>query len=105
MSHPSGTLRGKVLTLPLLSLSERTEGLEAVIAAAMRRAHPRAYVLVTLSDGKDSLPRVLTVSSSRQRTWSQWNALLAAEIVAAGVTADWGNALVLVATSGSAHAP
>ena len=100
MSHPSGILRGKVLTLPLLNVLERSTPVEAV-AAAMRRAHPRAHVLVTLSEGDGSLPRVLTVSGLKQRTLSQWNAILAPDLIAAGVTADWGKALVLIATSGS----
>ena len=103
MSHPSAILRGKVLTLPLLNVSERSTPVEAVAAAAMRRAHARTHVLVTLSEGDGSLPRVLTVSGPRQRTLPQWNAILAPDLIAAGVTADWGKALVLVATSGSTH--
>lgn len=103
MSHPSGILHGKVLALPLLNVSGPAAPIEAVVTAAMRRAHPRAHLLVTLSEGDGSLPRVLTVSGARQRRLSRWRALLEPDLEAAGVTADWEKALVLVATSGSPH--
>lgn len=103
MNHPSAILRGKVLTLPILKIPERATQIEAATAAAMRQAHPRAHVLVTLSEVNETLPRVLTVSGLRQRTLHQWKSIVAPAMEAAGVTADWEKALVLMATSDTAR--
>lgn len=103
MSHPSATLRGKVLTLPLTGNGDDDALMQAIVDA-LYDANPNAPVLVTVSERIDSEPQVLTVSGRRQRSLRQWRTLLDDALVQHGVTPDWERGLVLRAEQDDSHA-
>lgn len=102
MSHPSATLRGKVLTLPVSGNGDDDALLQAVVDT-LHVASPNAPALVTVSERIGSEPQVLTVSGRRQRSLRQWRTLLDAALTRHGVTPDWERGLVLRADADTGH--
>ena len=102
MTHPSATLRGKALTLPVTGIGDDDALLQAVVDA-LHAAAPNTPALVTVSEPMGSEPRVLTVSGRRQRSLRQWRTLLDAALTARGVTPDWERGLVLRADTDTGH--
>jgi hypothetical protein len=102
MSHPSATLRGKVLTLPVTGNGDDEALLQAVVDT-LNVASPNAPALVTVSERIGSEPQVLTVSGRRQRSLRQWRTLLDAALARRGVTPDWERGLVLRADADTDH--
>ena len=100
MSHPSATLRGKIVTVPLAG-DDRV--LVQAAVDALRRAHPDALALVTVSERNGGEPRVLTVSGRRQRSLRQWRSLLDAPLTALGAVLEWDRGLVLMARAETRH--
>ena len=100
MTRPSAVVRGRVLTLPVASrVGACLDALPAQVIGAIRRVHPRASILATLSDERTRGPRILTVSGRRQRSRQQWRRMIATILDTADAVADWEKALVLVAAS------
>lgn len=102
MSHPSATLRGKVLTLPLTGNDDDDALMQAVVDA-LHDANPSAPALVTVSERIGTEPQVLTVSARRQRSLGQWRTLLDPALIQHGVTPDWERGLVLRADADAGH--
>ena len=102
MTHPSATLRGKALTMPLTGIDDDDALLQAVVDA-LHAAAPNTPALVTVSEPMGSEPRVLTVSGRRQRSLRQWRTLIDAALTAQGVTPDWERGLVLRADTDTGH--
>lgn len=98
MTHPSAVLRGRVLTLPITTRSGAClDGLPAQVVGAIRRVHPRAVIIATVSAELAAETRILTVSGRRQRSVSQWRRLIAPALEASDTAAVWTKALVFVA--------
>ena len=96
MSHLSSVLRGKALTVPILSFDGDPARMESAIGVVMEHAAPESHTLITLSESGESSPRVLTISSGKQRTVSQWRVLIGPVLEESGAIGDWDKALVLL---------